>query len=145
MKKTLTLLVILFISYPLISLADGKNLSDIIVLAAGYLNLAIYMILSLAFVTFVWNVYIYFFTEKSKAEAGMYVFYSVLGFFVILSFWGIVALVRNSLQLQDGRPDFNLFGGTQTTKTFTPVNPTNNPGGFIQINGTNNPVAAPKK
>ncbi|MES3031348.1 MAG: pilin [Patescibacteria group bacterium] len=87
----------------------NKTLKDIAGLVIEYLNIAIYLIIGLAIVTFVWNVYRYFFTEKDKTEAGLYVMYSVIGFFVILSFWGLVAILRNSLKLNDRAPSFPGF------------------------------------
>lgn len=78
-----------------------------------YFQLAVTLIIGLAFLTFVWNVYQYFFTEKDKKEAGMYVLYSVIGFFVILSIWGLVAVLRNTLNLPSYQPNwpFNSVGG----------------------------------
>lgn len=109
--------------FPLISLGAGKTLKDIASLFVEYLNIGIELIIALAVVTFVWNVYRYFFTEQDRAQAGMYVMYSIIGFFVILSFWGMVALVKNSIKLDDARPDFKLFGGstTNTNTNTTPV------------------------
>ena len=76
------------------------------------------MIISLAVVTFVWNVYLYFFTEKDREGAATYVLYSVIGFFVILSFWGLVALLRNSIVLDDQAPDvLKNMGIGETTKS----------------------------
>ena len=78
------------------------------------LNIGIYLVIGLAIITFIWNVYLYFFTEKDRTEAGMYVLYSVIGFFVILSFWGLVAILRNSLKLNDRAPSFPGFNQTGT-------------------------------
>ena len=90
---------------PAVTFAAGKDLKSIISIAVEYLNIGVSLIIALAVATFVWNVYIYFFTEtKERKDAGMYVLYSVIGFFVILSFWGLVAILRNSLKLEDQRP-----------------------------------------
>lgn len=97
-------ILVLISSMPVITFAADKDLKYIAGLIIDYLNIALYLIIGLAFVTFVWNVFRYFFTEKDKKEAGLYVMYSVIGFFLILSFWGIVAIVRNSLKLDDNPP-----------------------------------------
>jgi prepilin signal peptidase PulO-like enzyme (type II secretory pathway) len=78
-----------------------------------YIQVGIYLIIALAVITFIWNVYLYFFTDKDKKEAGMYVLYSVIGFFVILSLWGLVAILRNSLALPTNVPGWP-FGGQNT-------------------------------
>jgi uncharacterized membrane protein YuzA (DUF378 family) len=140
--KNLTLGLITF--FPIFAFAEEKkDLKYLASLFASYLNVAIQLIIGLAVVVFVWNVFQYFFTEKDKEkkEAGMYVFYSIIGFFVILSFWGMVAVVRNSLKLEDSIPriptlDFNASGNSGTTNTGT--NNTGTDKGVIQFNpGTN--------
>ncbi len=88
-----------------------RNLADLFV---SYLNIGIELIIALAVVTFIWNVYLYFFTEKDRAEAGKYVAYSVIGFFVILSLWGLVALLRNTINLPNQRPSFPFGGSTNS-------------------------------
>jgi hypothetical protein len=89
---------------PSITFAAGKDLKYIASLVVDYLNIGLGLIISFAVVTFVWNVYLYFFTEKDKTEAGKYVLFSVIGFFVILSFWGMVALLKNTLNLDNQKP-----------------------------------------
>ena len=64
----------------------------------GYLNLALYLLMAVAIVMFVWYIIQYFIKpDTEKKEAGSYLLYSVIGFVVILSIWGIVAIVGNSL------------------------------------------------
>lgn len=90
-----------------------KNLCELVSLTIYYFNTAIYMIIGLATVYFVWNVYRYFFTAdvENKKEAGLYVMYSVIGFFVIISFWGLVNIVKNTFNLDTQVPS-SLSGGT---------------------------------
>lgn len=125
-KKSILLLILILI--PLFSFAQNnidsgiytsavsetRTLKDLASLFVNYLNIGIELIIALAVITFIWNVYLYFFTEKDRAEAGKYVAYSVIGFFVILSMWGLVALLRNTINLPNQRPSFP-FGGSGTT------------------------------
>mgnify|MGYP001579730791 CR=1 FL=1 len=114
---TILLSLIILIS-PTPVFAVGKTLSDLITdTIIPYLMTGIYLIIALAVVTFVWNVYRYFFTEKEKKEAGMYVLYSTLGFFVILSFWGLVAILSNSLNLPDGSVGWPFGGSSSNYQT----------------------------
>lgn len=120
----------------------NKTLKDIAALAIDYLNIAIYLIIALAIITFIWNVYRYFFTEKDKKEAGLYVMYSVIGFFVILSFWGLVAILRNSLKLNDRAPSFPGFSqtGGGTYSGYVNSNPSGNYyGGSVFNTNASNP------
>ncbi|HEY4503625.1 MAG TPA: pilin [Candidatus Paceibacterota bacterium] len=107
-----TFLFLTLLLSPMSAFAAGKTLSTLVTeTIIPYINTGIYLIIALAVVTFVWNVYRYFFTEKEKKEAGMYVLYSTIGFFVILSFWGLVAILSNSLNLPQGAMGWP-FGGS---------------------------------
>mgnify|MGYP003408869047 FL=1 len=122
---------------PVVTFAAGKTLKDIADLIVEYLNIGLALIIGLAVVTFVWNVYLYFFTEKDKKDAAKYVMYSVIGFFVILSFWGIVAVVRNSLNLDDSKPASLNFGGANNSVPLQGT-PGNNSGGALPGTPGNN-------
>lgn len=110
------------LAIPLLTFAAGKTLRDIITIITDYLSIAIGLIIALAVVTFVFNVYRYFFTEKDKKEAGAYVLYSVIGFFVILSLWGLVALLTNTFELDNNQPTwpFGVGGGNNSGQTTLP-------------------------
>lgn len=112
MKKNIiySTLVGILVASPLVTFAAGKTLRDVIGIIVQYLEVFIYLIISLAVVTFVWNVYRYFFTEKEKKEAGMYVLYSTIGFFVILSLWGLVNILTQSLKLDNNQPNLPFSG-----------------------------------
>lgn len=120
-----TSLAITMFLFPIITFAQQKDLKYLInEVVMEYLRLAIYLIIALAVLTFVWNVYRYFFTEKDKKEAGMYVLYSTIGFFVILSLWGLVNILTNSFKLDNNQPNWP-FGSTQKTS------PAPNPNAFV--------------
>lgn len=103
---------------------DKKTLADVVGTIIDYFEVAIVLIISLAVVTFIWNVYRYFFIETEKRkEAGLYVMYSVIGFFVILSFWGLVAILDNSLKLPNREPSWP-FGVGRSGQQQTPFVPT---------------------
>src|ERR1035437_10231649 len=64
--------------------------------AVGYFNMAIEIIIGLAVVVFIFNIYRYFFTTKENKERGMYLLWGIIGFAVILCFWGLVNLVAGT-------------------------------------------------
>lgn len=116
-----TLLALPMMTFALTSVG-GKTLRDVVVTITGYLSVAIGLIISFAVVTFVFNVYRYFFTEsKDKKEAGLYVLYSTIGFFVILSLWGLVNLLSNTFKLQNTQPDFPFGASNLTTPSKPPA------------------------
>ena len=80
--------------------ASNQNLSDIMVLITRYLNTALVLLMAAAVLIFVFNVVKYFMRpDADRKEAGTYVMYSVIGFFVILTFWGLVNIVQNTFHL----------------------------------------------
>lgn len=99
-------------AFPFITTAV-RNLCELVSLTVYYFNVAIYMIIALATVIFIWNVYRYFFKAdvENKKEAGLYVMYSIIGFFVILSFWGLVNIVKNTFNLDTSVPSSLSAGG----------------------------------
>ncbi len=91
-----------------------NNLNDLVTLAVRYFNQAIYVIIAIAVVVFVWNIYNYFFKAdvENKKDAGLYVMYSVIGFFIIISFWGLVNILSNTFNLNTAVPTLNFFGSS---------------------------------
>lgn len=142
MKKIIHTSVLLAIValFPIVTLAAGKDLRYIAGLIIEYLNIGLALIMGLALVTFVWNVYIYFFTQKveEKKDAGLYVLWSVIGFFVIISFWGLVSILRNTFNLDDQAPDsFNIYSNDSGFDSFR----SNNPSGTFRSNNNSNDTA----
>jgi uncharacterized membrane protein len=137
MKKIITKIGIASIPFlPFVSYAQEptENLRDLMELAISYLNYAVYLIMALAVVMFVWNIYKYFIAggdnKELKKEAGMYVMWSVIGFFVILSFWGLVNILTGSLRLSNRAPDtffgsYNSSGYNQPNSSFNSGSATN--------------------
>ena len=84
--------------------------------AMGYFNMAIEVIVGLAIVVFVFNIYRYFFTTKENKERGMYLLWSIIGFAVIVCFWGLVNLVANSFNFDNSAPTMfgNMFGSSSS-------------------------------
>ena len=110
---------------PIVMFAQVKDLNYLAKLIVGYINTGIYLIIVLAVVVFTWNIYKYFIVADpaNKKEAGMYVLYSIIGFFIILSFWGLVYILKNTLKLDDGQPTFPFGIGGSTSGTQLPKDP----------------------
>ncbi len=147
MKKTITKISVLgVVLLPLLTFAQKKDLeyviNDIII---KYFNYAVYLIIALAVVMFVWNVYKYFIAGGddvgAKKEAGQYVLWSVVGFFVILSIWGLVNILMNSFNLDNNEPRgfFPSFGKTRSNKPFDGTGTTGGFDGTGTTGGNNAP------
>jgi hypothetical protein len=102
--KKISFVSVLLFALPLIAAATTGTLNDEINIIIFYLNRVLVLIMALSVVFFVWYVVQYFIksgeAEKRK-EAGQYVMYSLIGFFVILSFWGLVNILQNTFGLRN--------------------------------------------
>jgi hypothetical protein len=102
---------------PLISFGAVRTLKDLIDLVIDYLGYAIPLIMSLSIVVFIWGVYKYFIkVDADRAEAGNYILYGVIGFFLMLSFWGVVNILIQTLNLDNnirGIPFIGSDGGSR--------------------------------
>ena len=156
MKKTIKLAIALGFLLPSVVLAAGKDLKYLVGIVLEYVDIAVYLIISLAILLFVWNIYKYFISGSddvtAKKEAGLYVMWSIIGFFVILSLWGLVNILKNTFNLDNNRPTGGLFGSfnfsgsnnntTNNNATFTPLGGVSNNGstnlGGVSNNGSTN-------
>ncbi len=112
MKKTLKLLASIAIgSIPFIVSAQNnrvyitglsgqgqpQTLATLINDSVVYINGALYVLMAVAIVVFVIYIIKYFILpNENRKDAGLYVMYSVIGFFVILSIWGLVNILSNT-------------------------------------------------
>ena len=77
--------------------SGSLTLCSLIVRIVGYLNQILFLLIGLSVVTFTYYVFKYFIKpNENHDEAGKYVMYSVIGFFVILSMWGLVNILQNT-------------------------------------------------
>lgn len=98
---------LLIFSTPLLVLA-APTLKELMGTAADYLNTALKLLMGLAVLLFVWYVIQYFIRpgdSKKHAEAAQYILWSVIGFFVILSFWGLVNILSSTFNLGPNTPN----------------------------------------
>lgn len=77
------------------------NLSTVAALIVKYLNLALYMLMAVAVLMFVFYIIKYFImpSEKGREEGGKYLLWSLIGFFVIVSLWGLVNILVNTFNV----------------------------------------------
>lgn len=92
--------------------ATGRlnNINSVTFKARNIGNLVIELAIFIAVIFIVVNTVRYFVidSESSKSEAGMMVLYGVIGLFVILSIWGLVAILKGSFVTNDQRPDSSI-------------------------------------
>jgi hypothetical protein len=106
-KKITSLVSILFTITPLLTYAaTGKTLDDVITEIVGYFDVALAVLMGLAVIMFVWFVFRYFIAtgEADRTKGAQYVGWSVLGFFVIFSMWGLVNILISTFDLGSNTP-----------------------------------------
>ena len=149
MKKIIYLSSIATLLLPAVALANTQStLSTLINTIIGYLNQGLILLMGVAVVVFVWNVIKYFvLTTEEHTAAAPYVLWSVVGFFIILSFWGLVNILQNTFNLQNGTNTpsswasfSSLFPGSSGTSGTTNNTNTFNNSGTPQTSSSNSSV-----
>ncbi len=117
MKKiTSTLLALALLVTPSLSLAqqgfdaDNSQLTDFFTEVLIFINdVLIPFILGVAFLFFVWGVFRYFIAggadEEKREQGKKIIIYSLLGFVIIIIFWGLVNLLAESTGFEGDRLD----------------------------------------
>lgn len=99
---------------PSVSFAANRTLSDLTSLLGSYMQQAIYLIMAFAVLTFVWGIYNYYLKpDADRGEAMNYVLYGTIGFFLMLSFWGLVNIIKNTLDLDNTAPSIPVIQSLQ--------------------------------
>lgn len=79
----------------------------------GLIGRAIPILVSISVIVFVWGVFWYVIAadEERKKSSKEKMIYGIIGLFVMVSVWGLVAVVRNTLGLQNTNGLFFNYGG----------------------------------
>ncbi len=103
MKKLYRYLIGIAVFFPAVAFAAGNmDLRGLILKVTDYTNDVLFLMMGIAIVMFTFYVIKYFIkADAERAEGAKYVMYSVIGFFVLLSFWGIVNILQNTFGLQN--------------------------------------------
>jgi hypothetical protein len=103
--KKYTYAVVTATLFPSLVFATTSTLKDLIGLIASYFDDALALIMGVAVVMFVYYVVQYFMRPTDKrAEGAQYVMWSLVGFFVIFSFWGLVNVMINTFSFGQNSP-----------------------------------------
>ena len=100
---------------PLIALAQtytpGTGIGGLFTLAQNFLNLSVPLLISLAVVWFLYEVFRYAVAgnEEEKAKAKTSMIWGIVAIFVMVSVWGLVAILQTTFNTTSGG-----IGGIQT-------------------------------
>jgi hypothetical protein len=112
--KKIILAGLVFGSTPFITLAAGGTVDSILQQLVGYLNYIVPALITIAVVYFIWGV-ISFMTssdEEAKKMGRTKIINGLIGLFVIVAFWGIIAVVKRTFDI-----------GNTTGQSITPCVP----------------------
>ena len=81
-----------------------------------FINFLVPIVFAIAFIVFIWGVFRYFIqgaaSEEQRDTGKQFVVWSLVGFFLMLSLWGIVNLLTNTLSFDNNtRPCLPVFSG----------------------------------
>ncbi|MFA6386347.1 MAG: pilin [Candidatus Paceibacterota bacterium] len=105
MKKIITLGLVS--GSPLLALAAGTTISNILDTLVNYLGYIVPALITIAVIYFIWGV-ITFMTssdEEAKKMGRTKIINGLIGLFVIVAFWGIIGVVKNSFGIQNNPTD----------------------------------------
>ena len=89
-------------AFPLFALAQtyapSQGIGGLFSLVGAFLNRAVPLIISLAVVYFIWGVFRYVIAgdEEKKAAARTDMVWGIVGIFVMVSIWGLVAILQST-------------------------------------------------
>ncbi len=116
MKKIFRLSTVLAFASPLLVFAQsGINTAAITPYSNGIINvinnILVPLLIGIAFIVFLFGVFKYFIlgaaNDDDRREGRQFVLWGIIGFVVILSVWGLVALVSNTLGISTGSATMN--------------------------------------
>lgn len=107
MKKIIAFVSSIALLSPLlVSAQQLTDINSVATKATNIGNLVVGLAISFAVIFIIFSVIKYLIAggEEDKKKGGMAILYGVIGLFVILSIWGLVAILRNSFRTQDQIP-----------------------------------------
>ena len=100
--------------------AEVGNLTDLFITINGIINTIIPFLVGIAVFIIIWGVFTYIAgagDEEKRAQAKSFILSGVFGVFIMLSIWGLVNILANSINLkkdplsQDDLPTFDFDFG----------------------------------
>jgi hypothetical protein len=91
---------------PLLAFAQVRNVADAAGLITGIINgVIVPLVFTIAFLVFIWGIFTYFIAageNDEKRETGKkLMLYGIVGFFLMVSVWGLVNILLNTAQLNN--------------------------------------------
>lgn len=87
------------------------SLQDVAAFVIAVINtILVPLVFALAFIVFIWGVFMYFIkggAEPEREKAKSLMLYGIIGFFVMVSVWGLVRILTGTVNLNNANPTVN--------------------------------------
>lgn len=112
MKKIALSALALGLPYVAFAQANVNNIQDLGAFVINIINnIAVPVVFAVAFIVFIWGVFKYFILgghdEEARGSGKDLMLYGLIGFFVMVSVWGLVNILVNSVRLNNVQPQVN--------------------------------------
>jgi len=99
------------LAFPFLAFAQVNSVQDAGSFIIGLINnVAVPVIFALAFIVFIWGVFQVFIlggtNEEAKENGRALMLYGLIGFFVMVSVWGLVHILTGSVNLTNQVPNY---------------------------------------
>lgn len=106
--KTLALSAVAWV-LPLMAFAQVRNIQEASGLITSIINgVLVPLVFAIAFIVFIWGVFKYFImggsNPESREEGQKLMLYGLIGFFLMVSVWGLVNILVGTFQLSQTPP-----------------------------------------
>lgn len=109
MKKLSIVALVLSATMPLAAFAQGTDAFDILWQFQSFVNLLVPFVISVGVLYFIWGVVQYTLgkSDDAKKEGRERMIWGIVGLFVIVSIWGLVNLIGNTFDIDQGGQPIN--------------------------------------
>lgn len=99
------------LAFPFLAFAQVNSVQDLGGFIIGLINnVAVPVVFALAFIVFIWGIFQYFIlggSDEEKKEKGRgLMLWGLIGFFVMVSVWGLVHILTGSVSLSNQVPTY---------------------------------------
>ena len=99
------------LAFPFLSFAQVNSVQTLGAFIIGLINtVAVPVVFALAFIVFIWGVFMYFILgghdEEKQAKGKGLMLWGLIGFFVMVSVWGLVHILTGSVSLTNQVPTY---------------------------------------
>jgi NADH:ubiquinone oxidoreductase subunit 2 (subunit N) len=98
-------------AFPLLAFAQVRSIQDAGVAVTQIINgTLVPLVFAIAFIVFIWGIFQYFIQgghdEEAKVKGKSLMLYGIVGFFLMVSVWGLVNILVGTFNLSSNGPQF---------------------------------------